>query len=166
MARPHDGVYRLESVFDEAQCAALIAWSEAEGLAPRGGPDEAPAFARCAEPERLPAFVWPRLTAALGAAGLRLAGAPRIAVIDRFDAGQRLLPAVAGGEGPDGLAVVVPLNDGCAGGEAVCYPAAGPQLVVLRAGAGMAFPAVLTYEELPVRTGPKYVLRAVVACQP
>jgi hypothetical protein len=155
----------LERTFSPAECAALMAWAEAAGFSPPrddGGPacrildETAPLDAWIGLAERL------RLTA--GCVSVR-SRSPLI--VERYDAGQRLWPGQRGAAEPDAagetrLAVVLHLNDGFAGGETACYPAERPVVVTPRAGAGLAFPACLPCEELPVRAGRKYVVRTEV----
>jgi hypothetical protein len=162
-------VVELRPLFHEQQCAELVDWAKRRGLSPWPAGAESPALNRCALDEPLLAGLWPRLAGALRLAlrrePVRFAG---LAFIDRFDPGQRLLPAAGGGmecgrELDKTVSVVVFLSDNVTGGELICYLHDGPVTVEPAAGAALVYPAFLTCEDAPVRAGRKYVLRAAVS---
>jgi hypothetical protein len=159
------GLVELPALLDEQECAALVALGEQQGFADQvPAPDAPPQYARC-EPAGLPAFLVGRLDAALRAAGLapQQFGPP---VLYRFDVGQRLLPSACRQDAGDAIlrtrVLVVSLNDDFAGGETVCFLAAGPRQAALRRGDALLFPGYVTSEELPVRRDRKYTLRVSV----
>jgi hypothetical protein len=175
-------VVEIRPLFQERQCTELVDWAERQGLPPWAGGAESTALSRRVVDELLRAGLWPCLAEAIRLAlcrePVRFAGP---AFIDRFDAGQRLLPAAGSGieiecpheetEEPFGICgrcrettvvVMAFLNDAFAGGEFVYHLYDGPVTVEPAAGAALVFPAFLTCEDAPVREGCKYVLRVAV----
>src|SRR5262245_2116613 len=66
-------IVELESLFQERQCAKIIAWAEQQGFVPTPGDSESPAFARCVADEGVLMHLWLRLAGAIEAATGRTA---------------------------------------------------------------------------------------------